>query len=304
MTIAHEKRTLLVHGSANYRGDALAGQRVEVIYLGIGGLGLRSDGFVRSYWKEVVQATRAKRVILVHWDGFFGPERPLRPEIRLRTCGQPDTPTRMGRRRRGRVAGVLGADESVSWAGLTGDGHHAQGSTIGSTKEESNLPDFYSEPFLCLAGLTHKSVLVAWGAFYFRVKDSGEEFKLVDDNDLKHVHPPRKDSIGASSKSYGPATVEVFDAVDNLVATAATNDAANHCWVVGLTPDTEYTYRVMVNGEEWASGPRRNWEVAGDRQVSAPSSKGTQSLPNPPGSDGNPRQGHSLLPSSAISASV
>jgi L-ascorbate metabolism protein UlaG (beta-lactamase superfamily) len=76
--IAHEKRTLLVHGSANYRGDALSGQRVEVVYLGIGGLGLRSDGFVRKYWKEVVQATGAKRVILVHWDDFFGVEEPLR----------------------------------------------------------------------------------------------------------------------------------------------------------------------------------------------------------------------------------
>jgi hypothetical protein len=107
--------------------------------------------------------------------------------------------------------------------------------------------------------------LIAWGAFYFRVRDSGKDFKLVDDDDLKHVHPPRKDSIGASSKSYGPATVEVFDRAGNLVATAATNDAANHAWVVGLSPDTEYRYRVMVNGEEWASGPRRNWEIAGDR---------------------------------------
>ena len=31
------------------------------------------------------------------------------------------------------------------------------------------MPDFFSEPFLHLAGLTHKSALVAWGACYFRV---------------------------------------------------------------------------------------------------------------------------------------
>jgi len=125
------------------------------------------------------------------------------------------------------------------------------------------MPDFYSEPFLCLAGLTHKSALIAWGAFYFRVKDSGDSFKLVDDDDLKFIHPPREDSIGAASKSYGPARVVVSDLAGNVVATAANNDDVNHCWVTGLEPDTEYTYKVFVKGEtvEWADGPRRSWEV-------------------------------------------
>jgi hypothetical protein len=126
------------------------------------------------------------------------------------------------------------------------------------------MPDFYSEPFLCLAGLTHKSALITWGAFYFRVKNGGEEFKLVEDDDLKHVHPPRKDSIGATSKSYGPARIDVFDKDDRLVASANTQGDVNHCWVAGLTPDTEYFYRVFVNDEEWAQGPRRNWEPNGD----------------------------------------
>lgn len=53
------------------------------------------------------------------------------------------------------------------------------------------MPDYYSEPFLNLAGLTHKSALIAWGAFYFRVEKNESDFKLVDDDDLKHVHPPR-----------------------------------------------------------------------------------------------------------------
>src|SRR5688500_11486879 len=76
---------------------------------------------------------------------------------------------------------------------------------------EECMPNFYSEPFLHLAGLTHRSVLISWGAFYFKVKGSDTHFKLVDDDDLKHVHPPRKDTIGASSAPYGPARVEVFD---------------------------------------------------------------------------------------------
>ena len=53
------------------------------------------------------------------------------------------------------------------------------------------MPDYYSEPFLNRAGLTHKSALIAWGAFHFRVKNNEWDFKLVDDDDLKHVHSPR-----------------------------------------------------------------------------------------------------------------
>jgi tartrate-resistant acid phosphatase type 5 len=134
------------------------------------------------------------------------------------------------------------------------------------------MPDYYSEPFLTLAGLTHKSALIAWGAFYFRVKESEADFKLVDDKDLKHVHPPRRQTVGATSEPYGKATVEVLDLQGNVVASAFT-ETANHCWVSGLEPDTEYTYRVTVNGEEWASGNRRNWERVGDNMGLGPKSR-------------------------------
>jgi tartrate-resistant acid phosphatase type 5 len=100
-------------------------------------------------------------------------------------------------------------------------------------------------------------VLVAWGAFYFRVTPKGQ-WKLVDDDDLKYVHPPRKDSIGACSAPYGPARVEVYDGKGTIVATAKT-EAANHCWVAGLSADTTYTYKVFVKNEEWAEGERWDW---------------------------------------------
>jgi hypothetical protein len=102
-----------------------------------------------------------------------------------------------------------------------------------------------------------KTALIAWGAFYFRVT-SRDRFKLVDDSDLKYVHPPRKDSIGAQSAPYGPARVEVYDA-SGKVASCAMTEVANHCWVAGLQPDTEYTYKVFVKGQEWASGERWDW---------------------------------------------
>ena len=122
------------------------------------------------------------------------------------------------------------------------------------------MPEFHAEPYLYLPALTHKSALIAWGAFYFRVTSRGAA-KLVDDQDLKYVHPPRKDSIGACSAPYGPAQVVVHDASGAVVATAKT-EAANHCWVAGLNPDTEYTYRVFVKDAEWAAGERWDWSTS------------------------------------------
>jgi hypothetical protein len=126
------------------------------------------------------------------------------------------------------------------------------------------MPEFHAEPYVYLPGLTHKSALIAWGAFYFRVTSTGAS-KLVDDDDLKYVHPPRKDSIGARSAPYGPARVEVNDAGGNTVA-QATTEATNHAWVAGLQPDTEYTYRVFVRNKEWGEGDR--WDgSAADRAL-------------------------------------
>lgn len=114
------------------------------------------------------------------------------------------------------------------------------------------------EAYLHLAGLTHKSALVAWGGFYFKVASERGGFKLIDDADLDSVHPPRSSSIGARSAPYGPGRVEVLDDSGRVVATGETT-TANHCWVSGLEPDTVYRYRVIVNGREWAEGPRRDW---------------------------------------------
>jgi len=121
------------------------------------------------------------------------------------------------------------------------------------------MPEFHAEPYVYLPALTHKSALIAWGAFYFRVTPKGK-WKLIDDVDLKYVHPPRKDSIGARSAPYGPARVEVYDK-EGICVQAGTTDAANHCWIAGLTPSTEYSYKVFVKGEEWAQGDRWDWSA-------------------------------------------
>ena len=119
------------------------------------------------------------------------------------------------------------------------------------------MPEFHAEPYIYLPAVSHKSALIAWGAFYFRTNSRGQ-WKIVDDDDLKHVHPPRKDSIGAQSAPYGPARVEVYDPTGKTVS-CATTEVANHCWLANLDPDTEYTYKVFVKGQEWARGDRWDW---------------------------------------------
>ncbi|MEV0672840.1 MBL fold metallo-hydrolase [Mycobacterium sp. NPDC050441] len=81
-TLVHHRpsdRRLLVVGSAGAVPGALEGQRAEVVYLGIGQLGLQSEQYFESYWAETVRTVGARRVVLIHWDDFFRPlHKPLR----------------------------------------------------------------------------------------------------------------------------------------------------------------------------------------------------------------------------------
>jgi tartrate-resistant acid phosphatase type 5 len=120
------------------------------------------------------------------------------------------------------------------------------------------MPEFHAEPYVYLAGLSHKSALIAWGAFYFKARSDGRA-KLVDDEDLQWVHPPRCESIGCRSAAYGPARVEVRDESGAIAAEALTN-TCNHCAISGLKPNTRYTYTVTVKHELWGSGVRWDWD--------------------------------------------
>ena len=72
-------KSVLIQGSAGYVPGSLAGQQVDVAYLGVGQLGLQSHAFLQEYWNEMVRTTGAKRVVLIHWDDFFRPlDLPLR----------------------------------------------------------------------------------------------------------------------------------------------------------------------------------------------------------------------------------
>ena len=141
------------------------------------------------------------------------------------------------------------------------------------------MPEFHAEPYVYLPSVSHKTALVAWGAFYFRTNTKGN-WKIIDDDDLKFVHPPRKDSIGAQSAPYGPARVEVYDAAGAMVAVAKT-EVANHCWISGLEPNTQYTYKVFVKNQEWAAGERWDWSAKDKALVQCGNSYDNRFITNP-----------------------
>lgn len=72
-------RSALIQGSAGFAPGNLSGRSADVVYLGVGQLGLQDEDYIRTYWKETVEAVGARRVILIHWDDFFQPlSKPLR----------------------------------------------------------------------------------------------------------------------------------------------------------------------------------------------------------------------------------
>ncbi len=81
-TLVHHRpsdRRLLIQGSAGFVQGALAGQRADVVYLGVGQLGLQAGSYLVDYWTETVRTVGARRVVLIHWDDFFRPlSKPLR----------------------------------------------------------------------------------------------------------------------------------------------------------------------------------------------------------------------------------
>jgi L-ascorbate metabolism protein UlaG (beta-lactamase superfamily) len=97
-------RRLLIVGSAGFVRGALDGQRADVVYLGVGQLGLQPEQYFIDYWTETVRAVGARRVVLIHWDDFF---RPLHKPLRALPYAGDDLDVSM------RVLSRLAADDGV-----------------------------------------------------------------------------------------------------------------------------------------------------------------------------------------------
>ncbi|KUI21891.1 MBL fold metallo-hydrolase [Mycobacterium sp. GA-1285] len=107
-TLIHHRpsdRRLLIVGSAGFVPGALAGQRADVVYLGVGQLGLQPQRYLVDYWRETVQAVGARRVVLIHWDDFF---RPLHEPLRALPYAVDDLDVSM------RVLSELARDDDVA----------------------------------------------------------------------------------------------------------------------------------------------------------------------------------------------
>jgi L-ascorbate metabolism protein UlaG (beta-lactamase superfamily) len=96
---------LLIVGSAGFTAGSLAGQRAEVVYLGVGQLGVQPERYLVDYWTETVRAVGARRVVLIHWDDFF---RPLHQPLRALPYAGDDLDVTMA------VLSRLAADDGVA----------------------------------------------------------------------------------------------------------------------------------------------------------------------------------------------
>jgi L-ascorbate metabolism protein UlaG (beta-lactamase superfamily) len=80
MLVEHEGRSLLITSTAGYVPGALQGVKAQVVMLGIGAMGPRSEEHKAAYWAETVHTVGAQRVIPIHWDDFWRPSTlPMQP---------------------------------------------------------------------------------------------------------------------------------------------------------------------------------------------------------------------------------
>jgi L-ascorbate metabolism protein UlaG (beta-lactamase superfamily) len=78
--LRHPAGHVLVVPSASSRPGMLEGASADVVFLGIGSLGIRSEADILAYWREAVGKPKARLVIPVHWDNFMLPfTAPLPP---------------------------------------------------------------------------------------------------------------------------------------------------------------------------------------------------------------------------------
>jgi tartrate-resistant acid phosphatase type 5 len=116
--------------------------------------------------------------------------------------------------------------------------------------------EIHREPFIHLVDLAWDRVLIAWGAFFFE-RTEQVRWEIIDDEWLAS-RVGRRTCIGASAEPFGRATVQVLGTDGEVMAEASTEDQA-WVWVQGLEPDTDYRYRVVVEGAEWAAGELWDW---------------------------------------------
>lgn len=81
--VSHPAGSWLIQGSAGFIEGNLAGLDVDIVFLGVGGLGTQTPEYAETYWRETVERTNPERVIPIHWDSLTGPaEGPFTGPVR------------------------------------------------------------------------------------------------------------------------------------------------------------------------------------------------------------------------------
>jgi hypothetical protein len=113
----------------------------------------------------------------------------------------------------------------------------------------------HQEEYLVLAGVTHKSALVTWGAMHLKAKENGGRYEVMDDDAVEKFNPPRRGQIGLRSSRYAvrSARVGITRAGAGHTEWVDADPARNHAWITGLEPNTAYDYVLEVDGEPWAA---------------------------------------------------
>jgi len=77
--IQHKDRSILIVPSANLENYSFAGVKADIVFLGVGGLGVQDKTTIHDYWNRSVEAVCARVVVPIHWDDFTRSlSRPLR----------------------------------------------------------------------------------------------------------------------------------------------------------------------------------------------------------------------------------
>ena len=73
--VSHPKGRWLIVGSAGYVEGALEGLDVDIVFLGVGGLGSQTAQYRETFWRETVEATGPAHIIPIHFDSLTGPRK-------------------------------------------------------------------------------------------------------------------------------------------------------------------------------------------------------------------------------------
>jgi len=71
--VVHPRGSFLIQASAGFEAGGLDGFEADVLFLGIGGLGTQTPEYRETYWRETVNPSGARELILIHWDTLTGP---------------------------------------------------------------------------------------------------------------------------------------------------------------------------------------------------------------------------------------